>query len=405
MSTATFTGSLAGHAAAAGAPGSGANFAQAAPQHLIVAKEVNLGLVRSLEPPQEHIGLKYCPWMHVDTDDVVFDYIKGNSTGLAPARSEDSESALWQQDEFYSGRGSASVIDWALKNHYVASDVSRYREMREIIELTNGKSGAFPLTAGSITDGFAAKVARDTVQRRKRLDNRIEWLITQALSTGGIKYADGQISFDVSFGRPVGQQDVAPASGTYASDTHDPLNDILKVQEEHYAKYGVRLTRGICSTKWVNTLYKSKKWNLLVGFPVGQNGDPDDLPYLMPGFGPAAALARLEQETGIKFEITDNVIRTRARGTTTFVNTRYIPEDQVILLPGDAEIDAFDETELGFGKLLTSPHPAGNWGSGFYSWEKEYGVDPWGQDVGTGVKAFPVFPHMDLTVAMKFTLA
>lgn len=400
MSTLTF-GSMAGNAAAVSP---GGHFAQGMPQNLIVAREVNLGLVRSLEPPQEHIGLKYCPWMHVDSDDVVFDYIKGNSTGMAPARSEDSESALWADDEFYSGRGSASVIDWAEKNTYTASDVSRYREMAAIIEQTNGVNGAFPLTVGSYKAGFDAKVARHTAGRRKRLDNRIEWLITQALSTSKIAYADGKIKFAVDFGRPAAQENMVPTSGTYASDTHDPLNDILKVQEEHYEKYGVRLTRGICSTKWVNSLYKSKKWNLLVGFPVGQNGAPEDMPYLMPGFGPAAALARLEQETGIKFEISDNVMRTRALGSTTFVNTRYFPADQVILLPGEAEIAAFDDTELGFGRTLTSPHPAADWKSGFYSWEKDHGVDPWGLDIGTGVKAFPVFPHMDLTVTMKFEL-
>jgi hypothetical protein len=54
---------------------------------------------------------------------------------------------------------------------------------------------------------------------------------------------------------------------------------------------------------------------------------------------------------------------------------------------------------LGFGKTLTSPHPEGNWQSGFYEWERET-EDPWGTDRGTGIKAFPVFPYMQYTFTM-----
>jgi hypothetical protein len=63
------------------------------------------------------------------------------------------------------------------------------------------------------------------------------------------------------------------------------------------------------------------------------------------------------------------------------------------------DVNSFVETEIGFAKTLTSPHPMGNWQPGFYEWERET-VDPWGYDVGTGVKAFPVFPHMDLTYTL-----
>jgi hypothetical protein len=91
------------------------------------------------------------------------------------------------------------------------------------------------------------------------------------------------------------------------------------------------------------------------------------------------------------------VYRTRAVGSQTVVNNRFLPQNKVILLPDEGDIEQFDDTDIGFAKTLTSPHPAGNWTSGFYEWENEYGVDPWGYDVGTGIKAFPVFLHMDLT--------
>ncbi|MDN5746336.1 MAG: major capsid protein, partial [Nocardioidaceae bacterium] len=380
-------------------------FAQHMPQNQIVAQEVNLGLIREIVPPEGHIGLStIAPWLSVESDDVVFDYVKGSGSGLAPARAEDAESELWTDDEFYSGRGSASVIDWALKNHYTASDVSRYREMLNVISQTEGQGGSFPLTVNSITEGFQAKVARDTRKRKNRLDNRIEWLIMEGISKGAIEYNDGKIRFKVDYGRPTDQHDQAPKSGSYATNEHDPLNDILDVQEKMYDKYGVTLKRAICSRKFLNTLYRSKKWGLLSGLGPNSGVDGDDMNYLLPGWGPQAAVDRIAQETGLVFTVSDNVMRTRSVGSTSFTNTRYFPQDQVIFLPDEAEISAYDDTEIGFAKTLTSPHPMADWQTGFYSWERET-TDPWGHDIGTGVKAFPVFAHMDLSYTMKVELS
>lgn len=381
----------------------GAHFAQQMPQNLIVAQEVNLGLVRELVPPQNHIGLSIAPWLSVATDDVVFDYVRDAAQGLAPARAEDAESQLWHDDEFYSGKGRASLIDWALKNYYTASDVTRYREMLRIIEQTEGQGGSFPLTVNSITEGFQAKVTRDTIKRKQRLDNRIEWLITQALSTGKIIYNDGRIQFNVDFKRPLDQQAQAPASGTYAADTHDPINDILNVQKIVYDRTGVTLRKAICSRAYLNSLYKSSKFNILTGFAPGTI-DSSDMPYALRGWGPNAAIETVKAETGIEFIESDNVLRTRAVGSKTFVNTRYFPENRVIFLPDENELAAYDDTEIGFAKTLTSPHPMGNWTPGFYTWEQET-TDPWGHAIGTGVKAFPVFPHMEVTYTMDVTLA
>lgn len=380
----------------------GLQFAQQMPQNLIVRQEVNLGLVRELVPPQNHIGLQFAPWLSVASDDVVFDYIRDAASGLAPARAEDAESQLWMDDEFYSGKGRASVIDWALKNYYTSSDVTRFRELQRVIEMTEGQGGSFPLTVNSITEGFAARVTRDTIKRKARLDNRIEWLIMTALSTGRIAYNDGRIKFDVNFNRPSGQHNQAPASGTYASDTHDPINDILAVQQLMYDTHSVTPRKAIVSRKYLNSLYKSSKFRVLTGFAPGTL-TAADMPYALPGWGPNAAIETVKAETGLQFIESDNVLRTRAIGSNTFVNTRYFPENQVIFLPDESELGVFDETEIGFAKTLTSPHPMGNWQTGFYAWEQET-TDPWGHAIGTGVKAFPVFPHMNKTYTWELTL-
>lgn len=79
----------------------GSNFAAGAiPTDRLIRAEVALGIVREIVPPSEHIGLsQIAPFYDVATDDVIFAYMNGSTTGLAPARSEDAESELFQQDD------------------------------------------------------------------------------------------------------------------------------------------------------------------------------------------------------------------------------------------------------------------------------------------------------------------
>jgi len=381
----------------------------------LIRKETALGFIREIVPPQTHLGLQLVPFLPVDTDDVIFEYAKGLSESLAPARAEDAESELAQKDDTLIGQGRASVIDWSLKDHYTASDVNRYREMLQIAEQIK-ETQTIPLTVNSAVEGFSAKLARDTARRRRALDNRIEWLIMSALATGAIGYNDGKIKFSVDFGRPSGQQAIKPknaANGTkvlpdgsamgdsWLADTSDPIGDCLKVQQFMFDTYGVRIERAMTSRKVLNNVLNSSKFAARSGIvvPDGSGGMVSpDMRYLVDGWGPAAAIAILERATGIKFFEYDSVYRTRALGSTTFVNNRFFPETRILFLPADEDVNLIDDTEVGFAKTLTSPHPAGQWSSGFYEWQYEYGVDPWGYDAGNGIKAFPVFPHMDLTL-------
>jgi hypothetical protein len=373
----------------------GQEFAIPLPQDRIIAEEVNLGLIRALEPPETHIGLQFAPWMDVPTDDVIFQYAKGAGTGLAPARAEDAESRLWQTDEFAPGEGRASLVDWALKNHYTSSDVMQYRGFLETLEATRD-SGAFPFYVRSITDGFAGRLAREAAERRRRLDNRIEWLIISALSTGKIVYDDGAVDFVADYERPDDQQAIQPKSGAYNGTDHDPINDIIHDIQIMKDRYGVDIDRAVASQKFLNSLYKSSKFIPLTGFLPSTGIDTSDLPYLAPGFGPAAAVAIIERETGVRFIPYDSTYRAKVYGQNKFTQQRFMPENRVLFLPNEDQLAEYNNTDLGFGRTLTSPHPMGNFTPGFYSWEQE-STDPWGHDVGTGVKAFPVFPAMETT--------
>lgn len=384
------------------------------PQNRLIRQEVALGVVREIVPPQDHIGLTLCPWLEVPTDDVIFDYANGFADGLAPARAEDAESELAQNDDLYSGQGRASLMDWALKDSYTSSDVNRYRELLTMVELIRDTK-SIPLTVSSGIEGFAARMARDTARRRRKLDNRIEWLIMTPLSTGSLAYNDGKIKFSVDYGRPTAQQaahadnDLGSfvTNGVYdmSNTTFDPIGFILRMQEYMYAQYGVRMSRAIASRKILNAFMNSDRFIARSGYVVGgAPSSPIDLNYIVDGYGPQVAIDVIERQTGVKFIEYDSVYRTRPIGSGTFTNNRFFPENRLVFLPDEADLNEFDDTEIGFAKTLTSPHPAGNWTPGFYEWEIERDIDPWRYDVGTGVKAFPVFTHMELTYAVDVTL-
>lgn len=371
----------------------------------LVRKEVSLGAIREKQPPQDHIGLaQIAPFLDVATDDVIFEYIKGGlQDGLAPARAEDAEAELAQKDDLLYGSGRAAVVDWSLKDKYTASDVSRYREdlflKNQLQGTVTGPNGGQLNFVGRTAEDFERRVARHDTMRRRKLDNRLEWLIMTAMETGAISYNDGKIKFTVNYGRPGDQHNIVPPGGLWNLTTCDPIGDLLAASQLMYDRYGVRPSRGLLSTKIVNSLWKSSRFLAAVGVPV-VGGTPNvtlDPNYLgLAGYNPQGALAIVSQATGIQFTVYDAVYRTRPIGGTTFTNNRFVSDDKVILFPGEGDLGEIDDTEIGFAKTLTAPHPEGNWSSGYYEWEAEKS-DPWLQVRGTGIKAFPVFPYMEYT--------
>lgn len=372
----------------------------------LVRKEVSLGAIRERPVANNLIGLQWAPFLDVAADDVIFDYIRGSlQEGLAPARAEDAEAELAQKDDLLFGSGRAALIDWSLKSKYTASDVTRYREALFLQQQAQGvNSTQFPAFFNNQRqiDDFNSRVARDDASRKRRLDLRIEWLIMTALETGGIAYNDGKVKFTVDYGRPAGQTNAVPAGGLWSSTDCDPIGDLLGVKQYMRDTYGVELTRGLLSTRVVNNLWKSSRFLAAVGVPAlgGTPSIPLDPNYLgLAGYNPAGALAIVEQATGINFTIYDAFWRSRAIGGTTWTNNRFFSDDKVLLAPTEGDLGEIDDTDIGFAKTLTSPHPEGNWTSGFYEWEDQT-KDPWMHVRGSGVKAFPVFPYMEYTYTL-----
>lgn len=375
----------------------------------LVRKEVALGAIREILPPEDHIGLTtIAPLLEVQTDDVIFDYIKGGlSEGLAPARADDAESELAQKDEGAYAQGRASVIDWALKDKYSASDVERYRDGLLIAAQLNGLNSLNLSTnfLGSTVADFQARVARHDALRVRKLNNRLEWLIMGALETGQITYNDGTIKFSVNYGRPANQQDQAPAGALWdtTDGSSDPIGDILAVNDFMWTNYKVTLNRAIISRRILHNVWRSKRFVAAMGAVVvgGTPSSAIDLNYTNAGnWNPQAALDIVSRSTGVSFEVYDSVYRTRSIGSSTFTNNRFTNDDKVILLPDPVQLSQVDDTQIGFAKMLTSPHPEGNWQPGWYEWEDEK-RDPWIHVKGSGIKAFPVFPFMQYSYVLQ----
>lgn len=373
------------------------------PTSRLVRQEVALGLVRQLVPSKELIGLQLAPFKEIKADDFVIQLANGTSTRMANARADDAESELFQNDDFLPGEYRGRTVDWALKSRYNTSDINTHRDAIKAAEKLRDSGITYPFVDVTVSD-MNERIAEHTVMRREALDMRLNWLIMESLVNAAVAYNDGKIKFAVNWGRPAAQHHFAPASGTYASTTHDPVADIQAVKTDARRRYGISIKRAICSQEYLDTFWLSEKFRLLAMGVAGAGAEASDLPYIVPGWGPDSAVQMVERITGVKFTVHDSVYTTRDIGSQTFVNNRWFPIDDVLFLPDEDEINAFDETGLGLGKMLTSPHVAGNNTPGFYAWEKDYGQDPWGYALGTGIKAFPVFPHMNKTYNMKVTL-
>lgn len=380
------------------APNAAGEFSSGAvPLKELMSRRVHLGIVRELTPPDKNIGLNFVPFMDVDADDVILDYLRGTGSGLAPAVSPDAEAELFQDSDDVTGQVKASIMDWRLKSRYSATDIHQYFEAKQVLEEAANNGTTIPTTTlGSLTRSIDNKVARDTVRRKQALDNRIEWLIMKGIVDARIQYDDGKIKFDVDYKRPAGNNKVDGVGGftaDYSGDTHDPINQIIEQKQEAFDTHGVDINRMLVSRKFANSLFRSSKFVPRTGFAPSAGVDPK---YVLEGWGPQAAIDIIQRECDVQLIINDNVFRQRNPLTGVIQNVRYQPDNKVLFLPDESQLAAYDDTDLGFGKILTSPHPMNDFNPGWYAWEAET-TDPWVRFVGTGIKAFPVLPHMELT--------
>lgn len=385
---------VAGTGSSAGA----SQFGYAVEHDRVVRKEVNLGVVREMHPPEDLLYPTIAPMMEVPTDDFVFDRVKPHfSGGMVPARAQNAESELAQHDFRAGGQGRGSLMDWAHKDFYDATDVYNYRSAQDMIAQLQASNMDIPTTLRGSAMDLAGKMARDQADRVSRIHRRFEHIVMTSLHTGTYGYNDGRIVFSTPWDQPADQRNVTPKSGTYAADTHDPIGDFLDIQEKAFERYGITLDRVIGSRKAFNTFFRTKMFIPRTGFSPNDGVGMESMNYLMNGWGPQAGLDFVMQQVGMTPIIYDSVYRDAGQVV------RYLPEGTLIFLPSEASISQFDSTAIGFAKTCTSPHAEGGFQSGMYEWETSQ-KDPWQLVSGTGIKAYPIMNHMECVYSMKVTL-
>jgi len=346
-------------------------------QDQLVRKEVAVGVARDLPLDRNYIWNRFAPMMTVGADDITFQVAKPQNEGMVPARAEDAESELAQKDDYFS-TGRASIVDWAVKDSYSSSDVTRHREFSRLAELAGGTS--FPLTVGLEIGNFNAMVARDAIERRRKIERRLEWLtMNQALSTGAISYNDGKMIWTDSFGRPVNQHNQATPSGVnwdVGDGSHDPIGDFHAVVEFMEDTHDVTMASVILSRKAIRRMADSLKFYPRSGLATPAGAVSTDINYLISNFDPSVARSIVEQATGLNVIEYEAKWNSRPIGSTTNTRNRFVPENQAIFIVDMASAGELIGTEIGFGKTLTSPHAENGFQSGFYAWEQS-GVDPW----------------------------
>ena len=370
-------------------------------QNQLLNKEVSIGAIRELPVDERYIFPEYAPLTDIGSDDVFFQLGIPESYGMAPARAEDAEAVLVRRDTS-AGYGRASIVDWALKDRYSASDVTRYREWLNVASMA--LDGQLPLLAQQ-GNQLAEKIAKDTVRRRKALDARLEKLFIEGLETGHTTYDDGRVMFDVDWQRPAAQTANTPPNTTLWTDAaggHDPIRDFIDVKTYMYDAYGTTVGEAIMSEKTLLLAVQSVKFAQMGLTPAGQiSGVNVDPYYALGNYGLAAVKAKLEAATGIRIRTYDAGRRVRAWGSTTTTFQRFMTEGKIVFLPSSEDIAALNQdTDFGFAATFTSPHPEGGFTPGFYTWEEEE-KDPWQLVIGTGIKAFPVMPHLKYTYCFR----
>ena len=177
--------------------------------------------------------------------------------------------------------------------------------------------------------------------RRKQFDDasyavggiraRREWIAMQAISTGGVTYAEGGVQLNVDFGFTADQKPVLTGADAWTDvSASTPLDDI-QLWKTKAAEKGVLLTRAMTSTKIISLLKQNdsiRKAFHGAATPSAPQLNEEQLNTVLQANGLPALVAY------------DVVARTENKaltnGRVTFATNRMMPEDRFILLPDGA---------------------------------------------------------------------
>ena len=325
----------------------------------LMDKKTMLEVVRELLPSDDFVGTTILPMKDEATEKVMADLILTNS-GIANYRAADAEAELKGKDILQ--QIILEIADIAKKERFNTTDVQAIREAGELPVLDDA-----PTLIAQIGAQARVKFRESLEELRRQCDNRIEWHSIQALL--GTISVTSPVVFSVDFGIPSTQTGLTPTVQWDTTATSTPSDDLVAWQETVNDATGVVPDGCLMSRKAL--LYASKA--AAFRDVVKQAGE-----FL---FSIKQVKSLLQDHTGLAISIYDAMYHTRA-STGTLTSTRMLDYHKIILYPSNLPTP-------GLGRNLTCPHPHGNYQPGFYTWD-DTKKDPWGYEVGVGIKCFPV---------------
>lgn len=240
----------------------------------------------------------------VKIDDFEADMVFGayNKPVLAEMYAFDTPTELGQREGYESGAVSLNLIKEKMK-----------LDEREIMRLRRPRSNAEQTQA-------IQRIYRDVEEIQNRIENRIEYMRYQAVTTGKIEYVGNGLELGVDFGVPGNHKGTLSWSDPEA----DVLEEMFQIKETILKDTGFAPTHMLTSTKWLYKLLKNKAIRLAI---LGTEKDKFITPAEMNQGLSAMGLFTIKIDE--KRYATQKVVNKRV--VKTF--EKFLPEDTAVFLP------------------------------------------------------------------------
>lgn len=232
------------------------------------------------------------------------------------------------------------------------------------------------------------KYAVDSINARR------EWIAMQAVSTGAVSYAEGDVRLSVDYGYTSEQKPVLSGTDKW-SDTENstPLAD-MQTWYEIQSDRGVKLTRAFTTQKIIALLLQNKSVRIAYhGDPSGSANPPQLTKTQLDAVTDSLELPRIvAYDTQARVEND-----TLSSGKLAFTNVRMAPVDRFVMLPSDPLGNYLWATTT--EELMGGYDSVGSGDNGIFVFRDVAGRHPLRvRTVGVNL-AFPVFPYADSVIS------
>jgi len=233
-----------------------------------------------------------------------------------------------------------------------------------------------------------AKYAVDSIRARR------EWIAMQAVSTGTVSYAEGDVRLSVDYGYTADQKPVLTGTDKWSDTANSkPLED-MQTWYEYQADRGVKLTRAFTTQKIIAYLLQNKSVRIAYhGDPSGSANPPQLTKAQLDAVTDSLGLPRIvayDTQARVENDALSN-------GKLSITNVRMAPADRFVMLPSDPLGNYLWATTT--EELMGGYDSVGSGDNGIFVFRDVASRHPLRvRTVGVNL-AFPVFPYADSVIS------